>query len=129
MYRFLDIFFVVFHSSLILFILFGWIARRTRVFHLLLVLGTAFFWFVVGIWYGFGYCPCTDWHWQVRYALGHTDMPNSYIKFLIDTVTGWDANANAVDAVTVISLVVVTGLSVYMNLRDLRQAKPDRNIG
>jgi len=26
---------------------------------------TAFSWFVLGIWYGWGYCVCTDWHYMV----------------------------------------------------------------
>jgi hypothetical protein len=57
----LDILFVLFHSSLILFVLMGWVWKRTRKAHLgvlTLIMGS---WFGLGMVYGFGYCPCTDW--------------------------------------------------------------------
>ena len=62
MYLLLDIFFVIFHSVLIAFSLAGWIWRKTRKAHLAVLSLTMISWFVAGIWYGFGYCPCTDWH-------------------------------------------------------------------
>jgi hypothetical protein len=117
-YRALDIFFFIFHSSLILFILLGWIPRKTRRLHLATVILTAFCWFVLGIRYGFGYCPCTDWHWRVRWQLGQTDMPNSYIKFLIDSFTGWNANATLVDGITVAAFFLACILAVYVNWPD-----------
>jgi len=52
--------FFIFHSALIAFILFGWIWRRTRVADLVVVLLTAFSWTILGIWYGFGFCPSTE---------------------------------------------------------------------
>ncbi|MBT3271653.1 MAG: DUF2784 family protein, partial [Spirochaetales bacterium] len=54
----------MFHSCVIIFNLTGWIWRKTRIPHLILIGLTAFSWFVLGIWYGFGYCPSTDWHWR-----------------------------------------------------------------
>jgi hypothetical protein len=117
-YRALDIFFFVFHSAFILFILTGWAWKRTRLAHLVAVGLTALSWFGLGIWYGFGYCPFTDWHWQVRYALGYLDLPSSYIKFFIDTLTAWDVNAMLVDIITVAALILASGSSIYLNLRD-----------
>ena len=70
MYVLPDIFFVIFHSALIAFNLAGWIWRKTRKAHLVVLSLTMVSWFVAGIWYGFGYCPCTDWHWQVKKKLG-----------------------------------------------------------
>ena len=79
----LDIGFFVFHSAVILINLLGWIPRRTRRLHLAVLALTAFSWFALGplLGYSIGYCFCTDWHWQVRRALGHHD-PASYIELL-----------------------------------------------
>jgi len=81
---FLNEFFFIFHSALIIFGLFGWLWEKTRAANLVVLSLTGFSWFILGIWYGFGFCPCTEWHWQVRMRLGYYDMPSSYIKFLID---------------------------------------------
>src|SRR5262249_8135894 len=60
----LDKAFLVFHTALVLFNMFGWAWRRTRVLHLVTLGATAFSWFVLGAFYGWGYCLCTDWHFQ-----------------------------------------------------------------
>lgn len=117
MYYFLDLFFIVFHTSLILFNLFGWIWEKTRKWNLLTLSLTAFSWFVLGIWYGFGYCPCTHWHWLVRRHLGYYDMPNSYVKFLIDELTGLQFSALTVEWMTGIFFGAAVILSVYTNYR------------
>lgn len=119
MYQLLDIGFVIFHSLFILFNLFGWIWRSTRRWNMATLLLTAFSWVFLGIWYGFGYCPCTDWHWQVRRELGYTDMPHSYIKFLIELLTGFDVNATLVDTATVVLFFLALIASIYVNYRDL----------
>lgn len=121
MYRALDIFFIVFHTVFIGFVLVAWIWRRTRRAHLIAVVLTAFSWFFLGIWFGFGYCFCTDWHWRVRQHLGDHDMPVSYIKFLIDGATGWDVNATLVDTITVAALAAAFAVSVWVNARDLNR--------
>ena len=116
MYQFLDIFFFVFHTCLIMFNLFGWIWKATRKLNLLTLSGTAFSWIILGIWYGFGYCPCTHWHWMVRRELGYFDMPNSYIKFLIDELTGLEFAAYTVDLWTAILFFSALVVSIYVNL-------------
>ena len=121
MFAFLDKFFFIFHSALILLILFGWIWRKTRVANLIVVLLTAFSWFILGIWYGFGFCPSTEWHWQVRMKLGHYDMPSSYTKFLIDSLTGMDVNEKLVDIFAVMFLTLALFASVLTNMRDWRK--------
>ena len=93
---FLNEFFVIFHSALSIFSLFGWLWEKTRVANLVVLSLTGFSWFILGIWYGFGFCPCTEWHWQVRMRLGYYDMPSSYIKFLIDSLTGLAVNATVI---------------------------------
>lgn len=117
MYQILDIFFVTFHSTLIIFNLFGWMWEKTRLLNLITLSLTAFSWVVLGFWYGFGYCPCTDWHWMVRRELGYYDMPNSYIKFLINKLTGIEVVAYTVDLWTVILFAAAFTVSIYVNLR------------
>lgn len=128
MYYLLDKLFFVFHSSLIAFNLFGWIWKKTRLVNLITILLTALSWFVLGIWYGFGYCPSTDWHWQVRERLGYYDMPSSYIKFLIESLTGINVNAKLVDILAVLFLGLALTASIITNIRDFKRRKSDRVI-
>ena len=103
--------------------LFGWIWRKTRIANLIVVLLTAFSWTFLGIWYGFGYCPSTDWHWQVRMKLGYTDMPSSYTKFLIDSLTGLKTNETLVNFFAVLFLLLALLASVWTNVRDWRRRR------
>ena len=79
---------------------------------------TAFSWTILGIWYGFGYCVCTDWHWNVRQTLGYSDKSNSYIHFLILKLTGIDFPEDFVVNVTFIVFILLVILSVIFNTRD-----------
>ena len=114
---FLDIFFVVFHSCLIVFNLFGWIWKRTRRANLITLGLTGASWFILGIFYGIGYCPLTDWHWQVLEKLGKTNIPNSYIKDLIDRLFATDINAVLVDYCTAVFFFLALGFSLMYNIR------------
>ncbi|KPK85160.1 MAG: hypothetical protein AMS27_08155 [Bacteroides sp. SM23_62_1] len=114
-----DIFFVIFHTSLIIFILFGWIWKRTRFWNLVVLLLTGGSWTILGIFYGFGYCPLTDWHFRILERLGHTGLPSSYIKYLADRITGLSFNSELVDSVTLWGLIVALVISLYLNIRSL----------
>ena len=116
----LNKFFFVFHSVMIIFILFGWSWKRTRLANLAVILLTAFSWFILGIWYGYGYCPSTDWHWRVRAKLGIRDLPESYTKFLVDSFTGRDVSQRTVDIFTLILLLSALAFSLVLNIRDWR---------
>jgi len=123
-YKFLDIFFLVFHTLIIFFNLFGWMWRKTRRANLIVLFITAFSWFGLGIWYGFGYCFCVDWHWQVKMKLGEYDLPNSYIKYLLDKLTGLDWNAALVEPLTFVFFFAAIIASIFFNTRDwLRRRK------
>lgn len=124
MYVFLNKFFFIFHSSLIVFILAGWLWKKSRFANLMVICLTIFSWFFLGFWYGFGYCPCTDWHWQVRQQLGYYDMPDSYLVFLIQTFTGKEVDKTIVDIFAVIFLFAALAASIYTNFRDRRQRRP-----
>ena len=115
--HFLDIFFTVFHTLLILFILFGWLWKKTRKLNLICILLTAASWLILGIFYGIGYCPLTDWHFQVLESIGHTGLPSSYISFLVTRLSGLNPNQGLVDAVTAWGLVVALIMSVILNFK------------
>jgi hypothetical protein len=120
-YSFLNIFFFIFHTVFTVFNIVGWISPKTRKLHLITMLLTAFSWFVLGIWYGWGYCACTDWHWQTREALGYHDRSNSYIHFLILKLTGIDLDQELVESGTLWVFVVCFVLGVTLNVRDWRR--------
>lgn len=122
-YQFLNIFFFVFHTVFTLFNIIGWIFPKTRKLHLVTMLLTALSWFVLGIWYGWGYCLCTDWHWQVREALGYNDRSNSYIHFLLLKLTGKDLNPRLVDKITMVGFLLSFVLSIWLNIKDWRKKK------
>jgi hypothetical protein len=123
MYEVLNIFFLLFHTGLVLFNLLGWVWKQTRRWNLYTLLATAFSWFVLGIWYGFGYCPCTHWHWMIRRRLGYTDMPSSYIKFLIQKWTGLDISPSVVDTGTAVFFFGALVVSIYLNSTDYKDRK------
>ena len=113
----LDYFFILFHSVLILFNVFGWTVPKWRFANLISLSLTAFSWFLLGIWYGIGYCPFTDWHWKVRQLLGYNDQSNSYIHFLILEITGIHLPENWVDTTTVIVFFTAFSISLYFFIK------------
>jgi hypothetical protein len=118
----LNVGFFVFHTLWIAFTSLGWIWRRTRPWQLGTVSLTALSWFGLGVWYGWGYCPCTDWHWQVRARLGHHDPP-SYIQLLIQTLTGIEVATDLANILAVVVLVAAATLGVMLTIRDRRVAR------
>jgi hypothetical protein len=120
-YSFLNIFFFVFHSLLTLFNMVGWIFPATRKWHLFTMLLTAGSWFVLGIWFGWGYCLCTDWHWQVREAMGYHDRSNSYIHFLILKLTGKNLDPGLVEKATLLIFLLCFAMSIFFLIKDRRK--------
>ncbi len=120
-YKVADIFFFSFHTLLILFNTFGWIFKRVRFYNLITLLLTVFSWFILGIWYGWGYCFCTDWHWAVREQLGYIDQTNSYIDLLVTKLTGMSFSKILVDTFAVSILVSSLILSILFNVRDYKK--------
>ena len=118
MYAFLDYFFIIFHGSWVLFNLTGWVWRKTRRIHLMTIGLTMLSWFGLGIVYGWGYCPCTDWHWEVKSKLGETNLPNSYIKYYVDKLTGFSWDPLVVDTAVLIFGLMAFALSCWLNWKD-----------
>ena len=120
MYTFLDYFFIVFHGCLVLFNLTGWVWKRTRRIHLITIGLTILSWFGLGVFYGWGYCPCTEWHWEVKLELGESNLPYSYVKYYIDKLTGLKWDPLAVDVAVVILGLLAFVLSCRLNFKDYK---------
>ncbi len=88
-----------------------------------MLLLTAFSWFVLGFWFGWGYCICTDWHWTIREQLGYDDQSNSYIHFLILKTTGFNFRETLVDRITLIAFLASLILSLWFNIQDYKKTK------
>ena len=120
---FLDHAFLVAHTALIFFNLFGWAWRRTLRLNLLSIFLTAGSWVAFAPWYGLGYCPCTDWHWQVKWALGQTHLPNNYLTYLFDAWTGIAVSDEFAFRLAWGALLPALALSVWLNLKGRRSGK------
>lgn len=110
-----DYFFVLFHTGLILFNLFGWIWKPLQKWHLLTISLTFASWLGLGIWYGWGYCPLTDWHWDILFLLGEKELPNSYVSYLFQRLLGLDLPDLIVDVLTVSMAFLALLASVWVN--------------
>jgi hypothetical protein len=109
--------FFVFHTAWIGFNCLGWAWRATRRWQLATVTLTALSWFGLGIWYGWGYCPSTDWHWQVRRRLGHDDPP-SYVQLLLRELLGLQLEPFTANALTLGALAISALLGGVLSMRD-----------
>jgi hypothetical protein len=125
-YQAINIFFFGFHIGLIFFNLFGWLFKRLRKWNLLTLGLTAFSWLVLGIFYGFGYCFLTDWHWQIREKLNYPTNSDSYIHFLFTRIFPVSISENTVDLLTAILFFLALIMSISMNAVDFHQKKKSR---
>ena len=124
LYQIADYFFTIFHLFIILFTLLGWIWHRTRKLHFILVCATLSSWFILGIWFGIGYCPVTDWQWQVKESLGEQNLPASFIKYFADKISGRNIDAEVVDFFTGIGFLFAIIAAVYF--RFFKRKTPGR---
>lgn len=120
----LDALLTALHALLVGFNMLGWAWRRTRRLHLVAICATLLSWFGLGVAYGWGYCPLTDWHWEVKRALGETGLPASCIKYHLDRITGVDWSSGLVDGVVVGSAAAALAASVILNARDRVRRSP-----
>jgi hypothetical protein len=120
----LDIFLTLLHFVIILFNLFGWIWKPLRRAHLICVAITAGCWFILGIWYGIGYCPVTDWEWRVKARLGETNLPDSFITYYADKMSGGSVSESLISITIAVCFGTAALLSVYFNFFAKKSAKP-----
>ncbi|HTM92574.1 MAG TPA: DUF2784 domain-containing protein [Flavisolibacter sp.] len=111
----LDVLLTVVHVSIVLFNLFGWIPKRTRKAHLVSLALTAASWFILGIWYGMGYCPFTEWQWRVKERLGEKNLPGNFIKYFIEKITGHNFSSAFVETLIVVCFAIAVVLSLFVN--------------
>ncbi|MBN1819095.1 MAG: DUF2784 family protein [Prolixibacteraceae bacterium] len=123
MYKFLDIFFVVFHLLVIFFNLFGWIFKPFWKWNLGLLVLTGLSWSVLGIFYGFGYCPLTDWHWDVLGKLGRYPTETSYTQYLFTRISGMTLKSSLADLITLISFLCALIISTISNIVEFKRRK------
>jgi Protein of Unknown function (DUF2784) len=117
LYQIANVLFFVFHICLILFNLFGWLFKPLRKWNLITLMLTAFSWFALGAFYGFGYCFLTDWHWQIREKLGYPNPFNSYIQFLITSLFPISVSEQLVNILTATLFFAALIMSLISNLK------------
>ena len=111
----LDYLLTILHLLIIGVNLTAWIWPATRKLHLVVAGITAACWLIFGIWYGIGYCPLTDWHWQLKEKLGEQHLPASFIKYIVDGISGGDSSPVLIDWLTGLGFLTAIILSVYFN--------------
>ena len=75
-------------------------------------------WLGIGYFKGvIGYCPLTDWHWDVKCALGQRGIPNSFIEYMLEKILGVDLNSKDVDIGTATGLIISVLATIYVNFR------------
>jgi len=111
----LDYFYTLLHLLIIGANLFAWLFQKTRKLHLYIAGITLFCWLFLGIWYGIGYCPITDWQWQVKTQLGETNLPNSFVKYYLDKLTDKAIPDTTVDIITLGSFLIAIICSIKVN--------------
>jgi hypothetical protein len=118
-----NIAFLVFHTGLIVFNVFGWMWVPTRRWNLATQLITLGSWIGMGAFKGWGYCFCTDYHWKIRREMGIADDPPTYIGFLFKQVTGSVPSDDFIFWLTVSVFSVSLVMSVVLNVLDFRRRK------
>ncbi len=101
-----DYAFTIFHTVFILFVLFGWVHPKTRKAHQISLLFTLVAWLALGLYLGLiGYCPLTDWQWDIKRELGVRNLPSSFTEYILETLTGFDFKKAYVDIATALGLI------------------------
>ncbi len=118
----LDIFFTLFHSVFVLFVLVGWYHPHTRKAHVTALLLTFTAWLLLGLYVGtIGYCPLTDWHWDVKRALGETGMSSSFIGYIIEEYLGLKFTKMFYDFISVGGLVFGVLMAAYYHFKSRKE--------
>ena len=115
MLYFIDVLFSLLHIVIILFNLSGWIFPATRRVYFISVTITSFCWFILGIWFGWGYCPLTEWQWHIKEQLGATGLPASFITWFANKITGMHFADTGINILTLVLFMAAAILSAYFN--------------
>jgi hypothetical protein len=104
---FLHWFLTAFHIVLMLYNVFGGFFRRWWVLHWLTIHLTLFSWLGLGLWYGWGYCVLTDWHWKIREQIGDIPRYGSFLAYLFFDLLGLPPFPE-----TYVDLIAIAGLTI-----------------
>lgn len=113
----------LFHICLTLFVTFGWLVIRLRKLHLLFTSFVLFSWVVLGYFYGWGYCFLTEFHWQIKEALGATNLPYSFIGYSLDKYLGIDLSDSQIDVLSYTALGISVFATISINLKFYLKSK------
>jgi Protein of Unknown function (DUF2784) len=114
--RLLDTLLHLGHLAVIFFSAFGWLLPAARPLHLGLQGLILFSWFGLGYVKGWTYCFLTDLHWRVKQALQQPVRGDSYMKMLVDRISGRDADSVLINRITVTVFFFTTAFSLVLFL-------------
>jgi len=103
------------HLATMLFIAFGWMLPATRLANFYLIVLTFVSWFGLGLVFGFGFCLITGIQSKIRQRLGHATPMDSFVKDLLDRLTGRDLNPLHVEIGTQAGFYISAAASAYVN--------------
>jgi len=103
------------HLSIIFICVVGWMFEPTRIVHLIVIILVALSWFGLGKFFGYGYCALTDVQWRIKRKLGQEPYTESYVKYILDKVTGCDIDKKITDNLTLYTYVGAVVLSLAVN--------------
>ena len=87
----------------------------TRTLHLLVIVLVAISWFGLGKFFGYGYCLLTDTQWRVKRKLGQEPYTESYVKYVMDKVTGLNIDKKIIDSLMLYTYGGAVVLSLTVN--------------
>ena len=111
----LDVLLSILHLLIIGFNLLGWIFKASLRIHFWFAMLTLSCWTILGIWFGLGYCPITDLQWQIKEKLGEKNLPDSFIKYFADNITGANISAELIDILTLGFFLLAIAISIKLN--------------
>lgn len=120
--QFLNIFFFAAHTLLMAFNVFAWMHPRLRRAHWVCMGVTLFCWVALGAVYGWGYCPCTEWHFRIRREMGIHDGVSSYLQLLAKVFAGLPMSRWTSDVLAVGGLLFGIGGAVFSAVKARRRA-------
>lgn len=118
----LDFLFHFLHIFIIFWNLFGWMFQRFIILHFLSLNLVLFSWGFLGFFYGFGYCFLTDFHWRIKIQKGETNLPNSYIEYILQKF-GFYFDSNYVDIFVLMITIIIYIISFYFFYKKIQLRK------
>jgi hypothetical protein len=103
------------HLSAMLFIMFGWMLPETRMANWYVIVLVFLSWFGLGFVFGFGFCLLTGIQAKIRQRLGYAEPMDSFVKHVLDRVTGRDLNPLHVEIGTQAGFYISAAASAWVN--------------